>query len=271
MKDDECVELLKWMLPILKLRWAGFKRVHKQVCKRLGRRLAELGLEHAEDYRRYLTAHAEEWAVADSLCTVTISRFYRDKGVFEYLGSTVLPELGARALAAGRRTLRVWSAGCSSGEEPYTVALLWEFRLRDRLPAIALEILGTDIDDVLLERAREACYPAGCLRELPEGWRAAAFESTTSGYRLKPELRARVELRKHDLRDKPPNGLFDIVLCRNLAFTYFDAALQIATAQKLYDALVDGGALVLGRHEALPAEAIQFGPWSAGRNIYRRL
>jgi chemotaxis protein methyltransferase CheR len=271
MKDDECVELLKWMLPIVELRWAGFRRVHKQVCKRLGRRLTELDLKHAEDYRRYLTEHPEEWKVADSLCTVTISRFYRDKGVFEYLGGTVLPELAARALAADRRTLRAWSAGSSSGEEPYTVALVWEFRLRDRLPGMVLEILGTDIDEELLERAHAACYPPGCLRELPEAWRAAAFEDTTSGYRLKPEFRTRVELRKHDIREAPPNGPFDLVLCRNLAFTYFDDALQLVTAQKLHAALVEGGALVLGRHEMLPVEATQFAPWSAGHRVYRRL
>ncbi|HEY5567257.1 MAG TPA: CheR family methyltransferase [Gammaproteobacteria bacterium] len=268
MKDDECVELLKWMLPMLELRWAGFRRPHKQVCKRLGRRLAELGFEHAEDYRQYLTVHPEEWNAADSLCTVTISRFYRDRGVFEYLGSTVLPQLGARALEAGRPRLLAWSAGCSSGEEPYTLALVWEFQVRDRLRGIELKILGTDVDDDLLRRAHEACYPPGCLKDLPEDWRTAAFEKTATGYRLKGNYRARVEFRKHDIRDEPPTGPFDIVLCRNLAFTYFDHGLQLATAQRLRDALIEGGALVLGRHEVLPPEVTEFSAWSTGHKVY---
>jgi chemotaxis protein methyltransferase CheR len=270
MKDDECIELLKWMLPILELRWAGFRRVHKQVCKRLGRRLTELGLEHAEDYRQYLSDHTEEWKVADSLCTVTISRFYRDKRVFEYVGSTVLPQLSARAIEAGRSKLLAWSAGCSSGEEPYTLALVWEFQVRGRIPRLELEILGTDVDDELLRRAHEGCYPPGCLKELPEAWRTAAFERTATEYRLKGNYRVRVEFRRHDIREEPPNGPFDIVLCRNLAFTYFDHNLQVTTARRLHDALIEGGALVLGRHEALPSEVTEFFPWSASHNVYQR-
>jgi chemotaxis protein methyltransferase CheR len=270
MTDDECIELLEWLLPALGLRWAGFRRVRKQVCKRLGRRLRELGLEHAEDYRGYLTGHPEEWEVADSLCTVTISRFYRDKGVFDYLGSHVLLRLGARAREAGRRKLLAWSAGCGSGEEPYTLALVWEFGLRDRLRGIELEILGTDVDDGLLARAHQARYPLGCLKDLPAGWRTAAFDEAGAEYQLKERYKAHVELRKHDIREAPPNGPFDIVLCRNLAFTYFDYGLQLATAQRLHDALIEGGALVLGRHEALPDERAGFSTWSAGHRVYLR-
>jgi chemotaxis protein methyltransferase CheR len=270
MTDDECVELLKWMLPVLELRWAGFRRVRKQVCKRLGRRLTELGLEHTEDYRRYLTGNPEEWEVAVLLCTITISRFYRDKGVFEYLGSHVLPRLGARAREAGRRKLLAWSAGCGSGEEPYTLALVWEFGLRDRPRGIELEILGTDVDDGLLARARQASYPPGCLKDLPDRWRTAAFDKAGAEYRLKEHYKAYVELRKHDIREEPPNGPFDIVLCRNLAFTYFDNGLQLVTAQRLHDALIADGALVLGRHEALPDETAGFSTWSAGHRVYLR-
>jgi chemotaxis protein methyltransferase CheR len=270
MQDRECVALLQWMLPALGLRWEGFRRVRKQVCKRISRRLVDLGLEGADDYRIYLGTHPDEWRVVDALCTVTITRFYRDKGVFAYLGSTVLPELGARALAARRTGLLVWSAGCGSGEEPYSLALVWRFEVGDRLPDLALRILGTDIDDALLERAREAVYPPGCLEELPERWRSDAFEETRAGWRLKPDYRANVTLRRHDLRDALSDGPFDLVLCRNLAFTYFDDALQRTTAERLRGALTEGGALVLGRHETLPPGVIGFSAWSAGHKVYRR-
>jgi chemotaxis protein methyltransferase CheR len=270
MNDDECVELLRWMLPVLELRWAGFRRVRKQVCKRLARRLRELGLEHVEGYRQYLTAHSEEWQVAHALCTVTISRFYRDKRVFDYLGSTVLPRLGARAREAGRRKLLAWSAGCGSGEEPYTLALVWEFDVRRELRGIELEILGTDIDERLLARAEEARYPPGCLKDLPESWRTAAFDKAATEYRLKEHYKANVELCKHNIREEPPNGPFDIVLCRNLAFTYFDQRLQLTTAQRLHDALIEGGALVLGRHEILPDEVAGFSTWSAHHGVYAK-
>jgi chemotaxis protein methyltransferase CheR len=193
-----------------------------------------------------------------------------DKSVFDYLGSHVLPRLGARAREARRRKLLVWSAGCGSGEEPYTLALIWAFGLRNRLRGLQLEILGTDVDDGLLARAREARYPPGCLKDLPEGWRTAAFDKTATEYRLKEHYRANVELCKHDIREEPPNGPFDIVLCRNLAFTYFDNGLQLATAQRLHDALIAGGALVLGLHETLPDEVAGFSTWSAGHRVYLR-
>jgi chemotaxis protein methyltransferase CheR len=269
MQDRECVALLQWMLPALGLRWAGFRRVRKQVCKRISRRIAELGLASATDYRGYLNAHREEWSVADALCTVTITRFYRDKGVFAYLGSTVLPELGRRALDEGRTDLRAWSAGCGSGEEPYTLSLVWHFEVGSELPGLTLRILGTDIDDRLLRRAHEAVYPAGCLTDLPEPWRVAAFDATRAGLRLKPAHRDNVTFLRHDLRGEPPAGPFDLVLCRNLAFTYFDDATQLETAQRLRAALTEGGALVLGRHERLPAGAPGFSAWSAGHKIYR--
>ena len=270
MQDGECVVLLQWMLPALGLRWAGFRRVRKQVCKRISRRLTELGLQRVEDYRQYLGTHPDEWRVVDSLCTVTITRFYRDKGVFAYLGSTVLPELGARARRTGRTELLAWSAGCGSGEEPYSLALVWHFEIGDKLRDLALRILGTDIDDALLRRAHEAVYPPGCLEELPARWRSAAFEETSAGWRLRPDYRTNVTLQRHDLRDPPPDGPFDLVLCRNLAFTYFDDALQLTTAERLHSALTEGGALVLGRHETLPAGATGFSAWSAGHKVYRR-
>jgi len=270
MRDEDCIELLQWMLPRLRLRWPGFRRVRKQVCKRISRRLRELELETADDYRRYLTSHDAEWAVADSLCRITISRFYRGKNVFAFLGSDVLPRLGANALAAGRHELLAWSAGCGSGEEPYTLALLWGFQLRDRLPGMDLKILGTEVDEKLLGRARDASYPGGCLRDLPPAWREA-FETHASSYRLKSRYRGAVRFELHDIRDEPIGGPYDLVMCRNLAFTYFDAGLQLETAQRLGGSLREGGALVLGSQETLPPEAGGYSAWSEKHRVYRRL
>ncbi len=270
MRDQECVDLLQWMLPLLHMRWTGFRRVRKQVCKRLSRRLRELGLRSATDYRRYLEANPQEWAVADSLLRVTISRFYRDRGMFAYLGNVVLPGLGAKAMAAGRKELLAWSAGCASGEEPYSLALLWHFEAAARLPRLTLRILGTDVDEHLLLRAQQGCYPPGCLKDLPERWRLEAFDMVGTSYRLKARHMSCVAFQLHDLRAEPPAGPFDLVLCRNLAFTYFDRPLQLATGRKLSDRLRAGGALVLGAHERLPAPANQLTVWCAASGVYRK-
>ena len=166
--------------------------------------MAELGLDGFDAYRQRLEDDPGEWEVLDGLTNVTISRFNRDRGVFELL---------ARVIPHGAR---VWSAGCASGEEPYTLALL-----RDDL-----EILATDVDPAMLRRAEAGRYPASALRELP-GDRDEAFRDGV----LDERVRRRVTFALHDVRDEPPAGRFDLVLCRNLVFTYFDEATQRETLQ----------------------------------------
>lgn len=251
MGDPECVAFLQWALPRLGLAWPGFRRVRGQVCKRLGRRLQALGLADLDAYRTHLQRHGDEWALLDGLCRVSVSRFYRDRAVFDALRDHVLPGLAA----ASPRTLRALSAGCAGGEEPYTLALVWQQALAPRFPSCRLEIVATDADPRAIERARRACYAPSSLRELPARWRDAAFLRRGDAFCLVPEARALVELRCEDLRTTLPPGPFDLVLCRNLVFTYFDAAARAATARQLRSRLARGGLLVVGVHERLDAPA----------------
>jgi len=124
MKDTDCVQFLQWALPQMHMRWPGFRKVRDHVCKRIERRIRELGLPNVQAYQEYLREIRAEWQQLDGLCRVTISRFYRDKRVFAMLEQEVLPRLAEQALAADGRSLRIWSAGCASGEEPYTLVLL---------------------------------------------------------------------------------------------------------------------------------------------------
>lgn len=269
MKDGDYVTFLQWALPRLNMRWPGFRSVRGQVCKRIDRRMRELGCPEIAAYRHYLQAHPEEWVVLDGLCRITISRFHRDRGVFARLFQEMLPGRAAVARARGAHALRIWSAGCASGEEPYTLSIGWQLMLAYQFPHLELDILATDIDSTLLRRAAEAVYPASALRDLPAGWRERAFDVADGAYRLRPEFRERVRLRHHDLRTPPQESDFDLILCRNLAFTYFDPALQRRVAATLHDHLLPGGFLVLGTHESLPGGA-PFEPVAGCRLIYRR-
>ena len=269
MKDTECVEFLRWALPRLRLRWEGFRKVRRQVCRRLERRIGDLDLPGIDAYRAYLESTPGEWRQLDALCRVTISRFYRDRGVFEFLERCVLPELAGNA-ASRERTVEAWSAGCASGEEPYTLVLGWEHAIRSSFPTVTLHVLATDADETMVRRARAASYGESSLRELPLASRRHGFVRRGGLAYVRPRFRQLVTVVEHDIRDAAPNGPFDIVLCRNLAFTYFDLSLQREVAARLARSLKPGGALVLGSHETLPEGAHGFVPWCSRLGVYRR-
>jgi len=252
MSQATCVDFLKWAMPRLGLAWPAFQRVHRQVCKRLGHRLAELGLADFAAYRDYLLAHEAEWSAVDACCRVTVSRFYRDRDVFDELTAKELPALAASAEARGTSGLRAWSAGCAAGEEAYGLVLAWKFGAAAQYPRLGFEVIGTDIDEEELARARQGCYRPSSLQDLPEAWRTAAFQSTDGGTCLRPEYRLPVEFRRQDVRADAPRGPFDLILCRNLAFTYFDLAQQRIVLAVLLRELAPHGRLVIGRRENLP-------------------
>jgi chemotaxis protein methyltransferase CheR len=226
MKDVDCVELLQWALPQLGLRWPGFRKVRRQVCNRIAGRIRVLGLPDVAAYRHRLESQREEWPALAALCTVSISRFYRDREVFDCLGAIVLPELAGAAALRGRTHLECWSAGCCSGEEPYTLYIQWRLALAGRFPQLALRVLGTDVDATLIERARAACYRTSSLDALPAAWIEQAFERRGRLLCLRERFRQDFELERQDLLAELPRRQFDLVLCRNLAFTYFDSSLQ---------------------------------------------
>lgn len=153
MQDRDCVEFLRWALPRLHLRWRGFRRVRRQVCRRLNRRLRELSLEDLEAYRSHLARHEAEWEVLDGLCRISISRFHRDRAVWDVLRDDVLPTLARVAQARRQPALMAWSAGCASGEEPYSLTAVWQLGVRHGFPGLALSVLATDSDPGLLARA----------------------------------------------------------------------------------------------------------------------
>ncbi len=270
MKDERCVRFLRWALPQMRMRWAGFRRVRRQVCKRIDRRMTALGLDHIDEYQDYLETHADEWVTLDSLCRITISRFGRDRGVFRTLADAVLPELGRGISARGGEALRAWCAGCASGEEAYSLAILWQTEIEPRFPGVQLEIIATDSDARMLERAKEARYAFGSLKELPESLRTRAFTREDGSYRLDSAFRGDVTFLEQDVREAMPEGRFDLVLCRNLVFTYFDDRLQAETLDRIVDAMEDGAALVIGIHEDLPEETGRLERWFDKERIYRK-
>jgi chemotaxis protein methyltransferase CheR len=272
MKDIECTEFLKWCLPQLRLRWPGFRKVRRQVCKRLNRRISELGLSDLFAYRGYLDGHSEEWKILDSLCRITISRFYRDRGVFDTLRSRILPALAKSASETGADEIRCWSAGCCSGEEAYTLQILWKICV---IPVIQqrllLRIIATDTDHDVLERAQKGIYPGSSLIDLPKELIQLAFIRSGKFYEIRKTFREDIEFARQDIRKQLPEGTFHLILCRNLVLTYFEEALQIEILERILEKLVPGGIFVAGIHESIPEEVSTTIQYDKIKGIYQKV
>jgi len=267
--DTDCTAFLQWALPQADLNWAGFRKVRGQVCKRLRRRMGDLQLADFAAYRARLETDPAEWRAFDDCCHITISRFFRDKGVFEVLRRRVLPDIAARARRGGRGA-RIWSAGCASGEETYTLKILWDLELAGTFPEVPVAILATDIDNAMLARARVGCFAASSLSELPPHLADQAFDRVGSRFCVKPRHREGIEFRYQDLRAEMPESLFDLILCRYVVFTYFSLPLQKTVLHRIADRLAPNGYLVIGAHEKLPDSGTALSPLAGSSQILEK-
>lgn len=266
----DCIAFLKWYLPRAGLHWPGCRRVHRLVCKRLNRRMAELGMSQLAQYRPWLAEHPDELARIDAMCRIPVSRSYRDRDVFQAIGAMVLPAAAGEATRSSAGSIRCWSAGCASGEEPFTMLLVWHFQVARDWPQLGLRLLATDADEVAISRARAACYAPSALKDLPRAWVDRAFRRVNGLCCLNCTFRDQVEFVMQDITQIMPDGTFEIILCRNLVFTYFDETRRLRTHSGLVDRLTPRGFLVLGKHEALPPGSNGLTRLSPNLPIYQR-
>lgn len=267
MEGRDCTAFLQWALPRLERSLSGYRRVRRLVCKRLAQRLKALGLADLDAYRRHLAARPGEWRELDALCAIPVSRFYRDRGVYDALERSVLPLLVESA--APRTVIDAWSAGCASGEEPYTLALIWALRMRPRFRETGLRIVATDSDAEVLARARAGCYARSSLKDLPADIRTQGFEEQDGTWSIRDRFRA-VDFLQQDLRDAMPEGPFDLILCRNVVLTYYRPPLRDVLMARIVSRLRPGGALVVGAHESPPPGTGNLVAWPGTRMIYRK-
>ncbi len=246
---------------------------YKERCvrRRIAVRMRAKGVHTYEDYARVLDRDAGEYERLLDALTINVTRLFRNREVFELLGSRIVPELWA--LAAPR--LRVWSAGCSSGEEPYSLAALFHQHAMARGSArdlARLDILGTDVHGPSLEAAAEAAYAAPAFDEVPPEIRTAYFSGDTPPFRVSRDLRRLVRFEPNDLlRDPAPGSGFALIACRNVLI-YFDRASQERLFDHFHAALAPGGILVLGMVETLFGDArSRFATVDGRTRIFRRI
>lgn len=234
---------------------------------RLSRRLAELAIDSYGQYIALLSTgpyQADEFQEMFNRITINESSFFRNQPQLEAFEKQILP-VALEARAAGKR-LRIWSAGCASGEEPFTLAILLHRTLGVRLADWRIEILGTDISEKALETARKAEYTGHALRSTPEAVRKRYFRQQGELFALDPTVRSMVRFEMMNLKDRqaarklPAWGSWDFIFCRN-AMIYFDDAMKRACVEMFAGALADDGCLLVGHSESLRGAEGAMEPW----------
>lgn len=268
--DKNCVNFLRQVLPDLNLRWEGYRKVRRQVCRRIRKRIHVLKLESFEAYRIYLKNHSREREVLDGMMHISISRFFRDTHSWDLLGEILLPALAQRA-ALENRPLRCWSAGCASGEEPYSLALLWKHKLSEVFSQLPLQIIATDANELMLQRAQRASYSRGSLKHVPVNWLNDNFLKQGEEYFLNTSVCNRVSFHRQDIRKEMPEGKFDLVFCKNLVGMYFEKPLAIEVFTKIVSRMHSGSYLLLGNHEPFPLEEVpDIVVFNKGLQVYQK-
>jgi chemotaxis methyl-accepting protein methylase len=259
-------EFIKETAPLLALQWRRFKR--GGVKRKVERRIAELSLSRFEDYLLKIKEDPKEKSGLSQILTVTITRFFRDKKVFDIFANSVLPSMVDRK---GAGDFKIWSIGCANGEEPYSLSMLWKERFQEKFPQIRLTLLATDINENLLRRAREGRYKKSSLKEVPERILQRFFEIGNGFYIIDRSVRESVEFKKHDIIHEEPFSGMDIVFCRNLAFTYFSKECQRSVLKKIAGSLKENGYLIIGKDESLPLTyPTSFVPIFPAEKIYQK-
>lgn len=234
----------------------------KELVKaRLNKRIRKLGMTCFEQYMQYVREDAtgnELVAMLDALST-NLTYFYREGKHFEFFAKTALPELRVRNAAA--RRLRLWSAGCSSGEEPYTLSMV----LHEEMPALGnwdVRILATDISTKVLGIAREGLYEKTRMRDMPASFLSKYFDRlgdrARPWYAVKPSVRKLVSFARLNLmEDWPMKGPFDVIFCRNVMI-YFDKPTQDKLIERFWRLLAHKGWLLMGHSESLTGNRERF-------------
>ena len=239
------------------------------VLRRIERRLHVTAQTDLPSYYRYLEQHPEESKelLADMLIGVT--NFFRDREAFEALERHVLPELVNDGEAGdGPAEIRVWSAGCSTGEEAYSLAMLVSEQLTVERRASKVQVFATDLDERAITQARIGSYPEAIVTDVPPARLRQFFVKEEQHYRVRKEVREKVLFARHNLLSDPPFSQIDLVVCRNLLI-YLDREVQQDILQMFHFALRPGGYLFLGSSESADLAGELFAPVDKRNRIFR--
>ncbi|MBV8196272.1 MAG: PAS domain-containing protein, partial [Candidatus Dormibacteraeota bacterium] len=245
--------------------FTGYKR--SSLMRRVQKRLDQLHLDSYDEYVDYLEVHPDEHGVLLDTILINVTAFFRDAAAWEYLRAEVLPKLVQQT--NGDEQIRVWSGGCASGEEAYTIAMLMAEHLGAEAFKQRVKIYATDVDEEALTHARAATYTAKQASAVPAKLLTRYFTHAGNRYTFHKDLRRIVIFGRHDLLQDAPISRIDALFRRNTQM-YFNAEAQGRILSRLHFALREGGVIVLGKAEMLLTHANLFVPVDLKRRIFTR-
>ncbi len=264
--DPEFDELLFMLKETRGFDFTGYKR--STLIRRMSRRMDARGLKTIGEYRDYLELEPEEFSRLFDSLLINVTGFFRDQAAWDALHDEVLP--GLLAAKGNTRPIRVWSAGCATGEEAYTLAIMLAEALGPEGFSNRVKIYATDLDEDALQQARTGTYSARQVGEVPEELRARYFEPTTMGFAFSRDLRRQVIFGRNDLTRDAPISRVDLLVARN-TLMYFTAETQASIIRKFHFALSSPGYLFLGKAEMLLNHSDRFEPVDLRKRLFRKV
>ncbi|AZP19217.1 PAS domain-containing protein [Streptomyces aquilus] len=266
--DEALEELLVFLRDARGFDFTGYKR--STLGRRIHKRMTDMGVRSYADYQDLLETSADEFGALFNTILINVTSFFRDPDAWTLLQREVIPELIADL--APEQEIRVWSAGCSTGEEPYSLAIMFAEALGTEECLRRVKIYATDIDEEALRQARSGLYTAKSLEPLPAELRDKYFEQSGQNgaqFGFRPDLRRRVIFGRHDITQDAPISRLDLLVCRN-TLMYFNVEAQTKIVDRFHFALHKGAFLFLGKAEMLLNDAERFDVLSMRQRIFRR-
>lgn len=263
--DLEWAALLRYLQTVRGFDFHGYKS--NTLARRIRKRMSVIGASGFAAYQDYLVVHQDEFATLFNTILINVTSFYRDPETWEAVRTQAIP--GIVAGKSPGEPIRVWSAGCASGEEAYTIAMLFAEELGIEQVRDQVRIYATDVDESALDAARQAAYTPTQVAGVPAELLERYFERVEDTYVFRADLRRQVIFGAHDLINDAPISRVDLLVCRN-TLMYFNAETQARVLKRFHFALNEGGFLLLGRAETLFTHAGTFVPVDLKRRLSRK-
>ena len=260
--DPDFERLLEYVRDARGFDYTGYRR--PTLMRGFEKRMHAVGAADWGAYRAYLEHHPDEFSELFNTILINVTGFFRDKETWDVLAEDVVPKLLASREEPA--SIRVWSAGCASGEEPYTISMLLAEALGEEAYKDRVKIYATDVDEEALAQARDATYSARQLSEIPAELREKYFQRANGGFVFRNDLRRSVIFGRNDLHKDPPISRVDLLVSRN-TLMYFAPEIQERILANFYFALNRGGYLIVGKAEALQKGRL-FVPYNLKRRIF---